>query len=99
MDIPGAADKVAEQFSNSISLSVSPEQSKSFQNKYNNPFRRRTYSSSMPRALQPYVANDVKILLLENINQTGQDILKAQGYQVEAYKSSLSKAELIEKIK
>lgn len=98
MDIPGAANKLAEQFSNSISLSVSPEQSKSFQ-KYNNPHRRRTYSSSMPRALQPYVANDVKILLLENVNQTGQDILRAQGYQVEAYKSSLPKAELIEKIK
>lgn len=49
--------------------------------------------------MRPFVSKDVKILLLENVNVTGQQILKDQGYQVEAYKSSLPKAELIEKIK
>lgn len=53
----------------------------------------------MPRALRPYVSKDVKILLLENVNETGQDILRKQGFVVEALKSSLPKAQLIEKIK
>lgn len=39
------------------------------------------------------------MLLLENVNQTGQDILRKQGYQVEALKSSLPEDELIEKIR
>ncbi len=42
---------------------------------------------------------DVKILLLENVNQTGRDILHQQGYQVEALKSSLAEDQLIEKIR
>lgn len=39
------------------------------------------------------------MLLLENVNQTGRDILRKQGYQVEALKSSLPEDELIEKIR
>jgi D-3-phosphoglycerate dehydrogenase len=38
-------------------------------------------------------------LLLENVNKTGQTLLKNQGYQVEALKSSLSEEQLIEKIR
>ncbi|KAJ4306526.1 D-3-phosphoglycerate dehydrogenase 2 [Collariella sp. IMI 366227] len=51
------------------------------------------------KQLKPFNAEEVKILLLENVNQTGRDILTAQGYQVESHKSSLPEAELIEKIK
>ena len=38
-------------------------------------------------------------MLLENVNQTGQDILEGQGYQVEFLKSSLPEDKLIEKIR
>lgn len=49
--------------------------------------------------LTPFNTQNIKILLLENVNQTGRDILTAQGYQVEALKTSLPEDELIEKIR
>ena len=51
------------------------------------------------KALKPFSTGDIKILLLENVNQTAIDIFGQQGYQVEFYKSSLPEDELIEKIK
>lgn len=39
------------------------------------------------------------MLLLENVNKMGVDILEEQGYQVEALKSSLGEDDLIEKIR
>lgn len=106
MDIKGAANGLANSFSNAISLSSSPENSRS-------PETARSmqsfYSSSGPRQrrdtntgakpLKPFATGDIKILLLENVNTTGQDILREQGYQVEALKASLPEAELLEKIK
>ncbi|RCI13515.1 hypothetical protein L249_5508 [Ophiocordyceps polyrhachis-furcata BCC 54312] len=52
-----------------------------------------------PKLLKPFNTQDINILLLENVNQTGQDILKDQGYQVEALKTSLPEDQLIEKIR
>ncbi|KAH7309419.1 D-3-phosphoglycerate dehydrogenase 1 [Stachybotrys elegans] len=52
-----------------------------------------------PKQLKPFATQDIKILLLENVNQTGQDILRNQGYQVEALKTSLPEDQLIEKIR
>jgi D-3-phosphoglycerate dehydrogenase / 2-oxoglutarate reductase len=52
-----------------------------------------------PKQLKPFNTQDIKILLLENVNQSGRDILSAQGYQVEALKTSLGEDELIEKIR
>lgn len=52
-----------------------------------------------PKPLKPFDTQDVKILLLENVNKTGQDILKGQGYQVEVLKTSLPEDQLIEKIR
>ncbi|KAL4760312.1 D-3-phosphoglycerate dehydrogenase [Aspergillus foveolatus] len=49
--------------------------------------------------LKPFATEDIKVLLLENVNQTGRDILSKQGYQVEFLKSSLPEDELIEKIR
>ena len=49
--------------------------------------------------LKPFATEDIKVLLLENVNQTGKDILNGQGYQVEALKTSLPEEELMEKIK
>ncbi|KEY67363.1 hypothetical protein S7711_07574 [Stachybotrys chartarum IBT 7711] len=54
---------------------------------------------SAPKQLKPFNTQDIRILLLENVNQTGQDILRKQGYQVEALKTSLPEDQLIEKIR
>ncbi|QKX60809.1 uncharacterized protein TRUGW13939_07955 [Talaromyces rugulosus] len=67
-----------------------------------------SFGTSIPRAaaasvsakqLKPFATEDVKILLLENVNQTGRDVLAGQGYQVEFLKTSLPEDELIEKIR
>lgn len=60
---------------------------------------RASQSAASAKQLKPFNTQDVKVLLLENINVTGQDILRQQGYQVEALKSSLPEDQLIEKIK
>ncbi|KAI1636925.1 D-3-phosphoglycerate dehydrogenase [Biscogniauxia mediterranea] len=54
---------------------------------------------AVPKQLKPFNTQDIKILLLENVNQSGKDILTSQGYQVEAHKSSLPEDQLIEKIR
>ncbi|KAJ2900187.1 uncharacterized protein MKZ38_002546 [Zalerion maritima] len=59
----------------------------------------RSYSSLPPKPLKPFDHSDVKILLLENVNQSGKDILTAQGYQVECLKTSLPEDQLVEKIR
>jgi len=59
----------------------------------------RQQTGSAVKQLKPFREQDIKILLLENVNKSGQDILRAQGYQVEALKSSLPEDQLIEKIK
>lgn len=51
------------------------------------------------KQLKPFNSGDIKILLLENVNQSGQDTLTGQGYQVEALKTSLPEEELIKKIR
>lgn len=52
-----------------------------------------------PKQLKPFNTQDIKILLLENVNTAGQEILRGQGYQVEALKTSLPEDQLIEKIR
>jgi len=56
-------------------------------------------SRNATKALKPFHTQDIKVLLLENVNKLGQQMLKDQGYQVEAVKSSLPEEQLIEKIK
>lgn len=77
--------------SSSLNLSVSSSLSRS----------EPSYSGAASKAkqLKPFATEDIRILLLENINETGRDILSKQGYQVEALKTSLSEDELIEKIR
>ncbi|KAI9750465.1 MAG: D-3-phosphoglycerate dehydrogenase 2 [Chaenotheca gracillima] len=60
---------------------------------------KKTTTGPNPKQLKPFATEDIKILLLENVNQTGRDILTGQGYQVEALKSSLPEDQLIEKIR
>jgi D-3-phosphoglycerate dehydrogenase len=58
-----------------------------------------TAPKSGQRELKPFNTTDIKILLLENVNQSGRDILSGQGYQVESLKTSLPEDQLIEKIR
>ncbi|KAK3701830.1 D-3-phosphoglycerate dehydrogenase 2 [Vermiconidia calcicola] len=85
---------VSNSFDLSASLSTSP--SATF---HSPPTSFSKQASASAKQLKPFQTADVKVLLLENVNQTGQSILKKQGYQVEAMKSSLAEHELIEKIK
>ncbi len=62
-------------------------------------FRRASFSSKPAKPLKPFSTGDIKVLLLENVNQTAIKIFNDQGYQVEFYKTSLSEDQLIEKIK
>ena len=59
----------------------------------------RTATGPTQRELKPFDTTDIKILLLENVNESGRNILSAQGYQVESLKSSLPEDQLIEKIR
>lgn len=100
-DIPAGVNpnELAHQVSRSLSFSASPNAA--FQSP---PSSYGGFASRVPapfplKQLKPFATEDIKILLLENVNQTGRDILKEQGYQVEFYKSSLPEDELIEKIR
>ncbi|CAO3599918.1 unnamed protein product [Absidia cylindrospora] len=63
----------------------------------------RTRSSSVnqakPKVLRPFNTAEVKILLLENVNETAIKSFQKQGYQVETYAKALVGEELIEKIR
>lgn len=97
IDIAGAGDALARSVSNTLSLSTSPNAA------YHSPTgsfsARQSISASHAKQLKPFNTQDIKVLLLENVNQTGRDILQGQGYQVEFHKSSLPEDQLIEKIR
>jgi D-3-phosphoglycerate dehydrogenase / 2-oxoglutarate reductase len=96
------------EVSRSLSMSTSPEHHRKIsfgvsdaqQYSYGtSPSLRRVTTGPQPKPLKPFREQDIKILLLENVNQTGRDMLKGQGYQVEFLKSSLPEDQLIEKVK
>lgn len=96
---------LSRTLSNSLSVTMSTSPTAT----YSNPNTLHSPSSffgaalgrtqTTPKVLKPFNAEDIKILLLENVNQSGQEMLREQGYHVEALKTSLPEAELIEKIK
>jgi len=95
---------LVREVSRSLSMSTSPHDTfhhrkMSMGIESTSPNLRRTVTGPVPKQLKPFREQDIKILLLENVNQTGKDILKAQGYQVESMKSSLPEDQLVEKIK
>ncbi|KAF2474378.1 D-3-phosphoglycerate dehydrogenase-like protein [Lindgomyces ingoldianus] len=110
-DIEGRANSFARTVSSSLSLSTSPTLAfHSPPSSFRNPphpsstdGRPGSLSGISPvvaaKQLKPFHTKDVKVLLLENVNQTGVEILKGQGYQVEALKSSLPEDQLIQKIR
>ncbi|KAF7957559.1 hypothetical protein EAE96_003134 [Botrytis aclada] len=97
-DIVGASG-LSKMVSNSMNLSGSPTLSfHSPPSSYGNSMSRAS-AQAQAKQLKPFDKENIKILLLENVNQSGRDILTGQGYQVESLKSSLPEAELIEKIR
>lgn len=78
-----------------LDLSTSPTAT------FHSPTSSYTAPGQRPSAkqLKPFHTQDIRVLLLENVNQTGQSILKGQGYQVETLKSSLPEDQLIEKMR
>lgn len=100
IDIEPPTTELARRVSSSLGVSISP--SKTF---HTPPWSKtisqlsRTTTGAFTKQLKPFATEDIKILLLENVNQTGRDVLEAQGYQVTFLKSSLPEDELIEKIR
>ncbi|KAL5041119.1 hypothetical protein BDW71DRAFT_213304 [Aspergillus fruticulosus] len=100
-DIKSSKDALSLNVSQSQSFSTSPNAS--FQSAPSShsgsAFATRLGPTLNAKHLKPFATEDIKVLLLENVNQTGRDILSKQGYQVEFLKSSLPEDELIEKIR
>jgi len=95
IQIPGRAVKPSDQ---QLSFSTSPTATfTSPPSSFPSSLANRT--KQQEKTLQPFETQNIKILLLENVNQSGRDILTGQGYQVEFHKSSLPESELIEKIR
>jgi D-3-phosphoglycerate dehydrogenase len=100
-DIATPSNRLERTVSQSLSVSTSPTTT------FHSPpssigraqLTRQGTGVQPPKPLKPFDTQDIKILLLENVNQSGRDILEAQGYQVEALKTSLPEDQLIEKIR
>lgn len=100
MTSPQQINNLQSSFQAALNLSGSPGAvSTSPTQSFMNTLPHRISVSKQPKALKPFSTGDIKILLLENVNETAINIFNKQGYQVEFYKSSLPEAELIEKIK
>ncbi|KAE8444375.1 Phosphoglycerate dehydrogenase ser3 [Mollisiaceae sp. DMI_Dod_QoI] len=103
-DIP-TVNSLTRTTSNSLSVTASTSPTATFSIPTNIHSPSNYFGASLsrttttPKLLKPFNAEDIKILLLENVNQSGQELLREQGYHVEALKTSLPEAELIEKIK
>lgn len=101
VDIAGSSangDALARSVSNTLNLSTSPSAAfHSPPSSYGTAAQQA--SASRAKHLKPFATQDIKVLLLENVNETGRDILHGQGYQVEFMKSSLPEDQLIEKIR
>lgn len=87
---------VPRQTSRRLSVSMSP--STTFHSSHGS-FGGALPVRGMAKQLKPFNTQDIKILLLENVNQSGKEILTRQGYQVEALRTSLPEDQLIEKIR
>ncbi len=100
-DIAGSPGRLARAVSTSLNLSTSPTATFTFHSppsSYGGPQLARTMTGTQ-KPLKPFNTQDIKILLLENVNQSGYEILTKEGYQVESLKTSLPEDQLIEKIR
>ncbi|KAI9826873.1 MAG: Phosphoglycerate dehydrogenase ser3 [Thelocarpon impressellum] len=91
---------LARTVSSSLGVSTSPTSTfHSPPSSYGPGTLARNTTGAFPKQLKPFATKDIKILLLENVNQTGRDNLAKEGYQVEFIKGSLPEDQLIEKIR
>ena len=99
-DIAGSSNRLPTAVSRSLSVSTSPTTAfHSPPSSFSGAQLKRTQTRSAPKQLKPFDTQDIKILLLENVNQSGRDVLKEQGYQVESLKTSLPEDQLIARIR
>ncbi|KAI9029766.1 hypothetical protein CLU79DRAFT_735969 [Phycomyces nitens] len=61
--------------------------------------RSGSVTQAKPKVLRPFNTAEVKILLLENVNESAVKSFLKQGYQVETYNKALVGDELLEKIR
>ena len=98
LDIEPPTTELARRVSSSLGLSTSP--SGTFHpGSWVKGGPGQLTRTSTNKQLKPFATEDIKILLLENVNKTGRDRLEAQGYQVTFLKTSLPEDELIAKIR
>ena len=97
LDIEPPTTELARRVSSSLGLSTSP--TGSFHPASWAKGGAQLTRTSTHKQLKPFATEDIKILLLENVNKTGRDLLEAQGYQVTFLKTSLPEDELIAKIR
>lgn len=99
-DISSRINGPSQEVSTSLGHSTSPTASfHSPPSSYGGAQLSRTTTGASAKQLKAFATRDIKILLLENVNQTGRDLLAKQGYQVDFLKSSLGEDELIQKIR
>jgi len=91
------ANGLAHSISHTLSLSNSP--TSSFHSPVGSYGSRTNLNRPSGKQLKPFNTQDIKILLLENVNIAAREILESQGYQVEFHKASLPEDQLIEKIR
>ena len=99
IDIEPSATNLARRVSSSLSVSTSPKSFHTPSWTKSGPNLTRVATGGLTKQLKPFATEDIKILLLENVNVTGRDLLESQGYQVTHLKSALPEDELIEKIR
>ena len=95
LDLGPVKAELSRRVSSSLNFSTSPHPPS--WPKSGDFARAQTFVS--PKPLKPFNTADFKILLLENVNKTGVDLLQGVNYQVTSLKSSLPEDELIEKIR
>ena len=97
---PKANGGLSRQVSSSLGASLSSSPSLNYRSLgYSGASAKIGPPNASAKQLKPFNTQDIKILLLENVNQVGREALQKQGYQVEYLKSSLSENELISKIR
>lgn len=70
---------------NSNKIMVNANNSVKDQQTKSKHMRSGSFNQSRPKVLRPFNTNEVKVLLLENINETAIASFKKQGYQVYIY--------------
>ena len=100
LEIEPACNDIKRRVSSTLGFSSSPTATFSTSSwKATGVGSQRSNATTSSKQLKPFNTEDINILLLENVNKTGQDLLKGQGYQVTFLKKALSEDELIEKIR